>query len=522
MRSRGRILEFALGGVAAFQAALVGWTNYPGGMSSDTFGILIEARANEYRDTHPPLLTFIWRQLDQVWPGQAPVFILDLFLFYGGLFLLFYAFRNRLGWLSVLGLFTVGLWPAVIGIIGVVWLDIFMASLFMASIGLFFASKELPKGQNIARVLSWIFLIFGLVTRLNSAAAVVPIAVVYLLPLTKPSLGTFFARALAAVAIVMFAFLLNMQLTQLIVKEPRTHFWTWLPLFDIAGISKNANSYEFSRALFPSNSLADVETLYSPRYCTYLLTGQSATGQSAKPFDMEFANAQEGRKELVRNWGRAIAEHPYAYLVHRVSVYGHLKTKMDVGLWGAVHDGISYDGLPLEYLGIPSRPRYHNELYERLASLDEETSLFEPRWYLMLAAFSGAAAVFLLANRSWNTLLLSVAALAGSSLSHSIGLFFTALSADFRYSHWSIVTGLAAFFLIASWAIQGAVARWRKDLPDRPTVLTVGSLAIVGVVSAFAWRAYSVSSYSTFESEKGAAADKAVGLGRPLTGRIER
>lgn len=456
-----RAIAYALGAVAALEIMLIILVGYPGAMSSDTFGILLEARANEYRDTHPPLLTFVWRQLDKVWAGQAPVFILDLSLFYGGLFLLFFAYRQKLGWLSVGGLLAAGMWPPVVGIIGTVWLDVFMASLYMFSIGVFCASREWGSWRTTGRCIAWFFLILGLATRLNSAPAAIPIAIMFLMPTDKaPALTRAIPRILTGAAIVLVALFANTAITDRVVNESRSYFWTYLLVFDIAGVSNFVNSNLFPQPTFSANTLEDIKTLYSPRYHGYLAAGQSATGATAKAFNYGALQGAAARQELIVGWAQAIKDHPSEYFLHRSLVYRHLTTKLDAPLWAPVYDAVSPEGLPLEFMGIRFRPNLHNKFYRALSWLSEKTGLFEPRWYIALAAFSAMLA-FILNLRLWEPMLLSACALAGSCLFHTVGLFFTAVSADFRYSHWSIISSLLSFLLVGGYAGAQYVAHRR-------------------------------------------------------------
>src|ERR1700751_233056 len=62
--------------------------NHPGFMSYDSVQQLLEARAGEYSDLHPPLMALMWHFADRIIPGPFGMMLLQTALIWCGTFLI--------------------------------------------------------------------------------------------------------------------------------------------------------------------------------------------------------------------------------------------------------------------------------------------------------------------------------------------------------------------------------------------------------------------------------------------------
>src|SRR5579859_308354 len=92
--------------MAAFGVAWTCLALFPGFINGDAQWQLDQARIGVYNNEHPPIMAFVWRQLDFVLPGAGGLFVFHAVLFWFG-FALFidalFADRKRAWFACLLG-----------------------------------------------------------------------------------------------------------------------------------------------------------------------------------------------------------------------------------------------------------------------------------------------------------------------------------------------------------------------------------------------------------------------------------
>lgn len=437
-------------------ASLVFIEFYPGAMSPDSLSILRQARSGVLQDGHPPLLALVWALVDRVVPGPAPMLLLNLVLYYGGLFLIFRAAARDARRSAIACCAMVGLFPPLLGIIGAIWIDVTFAGLLLSALGVLMTAQMRPPGP--ARIVLFVCamsLLGGAIAiRHNGAAAVWPLAILLFLVLLRPlpehrgrpaALVLPFALATAFVGLsFVSAQWLSAQITD--VKQ---HLWRVAAIYDIAGVSHLERRFLFASHLFEDASLDDIDKLYSPRSAAPLLLGRQvhplppAVEQvEARPFDpARFDSMRNGL--LFGNWREVVLAHPGSFLSHRLGVFESLTTRTAWGLWAPVFGAI-YDN----DLGVPSRAEPSGRFFESLRVLAFDGYLFVPACYLVVSTLA-IVPVLSFGLRRQSIRLLSASALYASGIAHMAGLFFFAASPDFRYSHWMIAATVVATAIVA-------------------------------------------------------------------------
>jgi hypothetical protein len=140
---------------------------FPGYMSSDSVGQLMEGRAWKFESGHPPLMAAEWAVLDKIVSGPVLMLVLQGVLFLGGTY---YVLRSVLApepaaWLAILVL----LFPPVLTTMVVIWKDSQMAAYLIAGVA------ALLQPRLGIRLLGLGLLLIACGMRYNAAAAVVPI-----------------------------------------------------------------------------------------------------------------------------------------------------------------------------------------------------------------------------------------------------------------------------------------------------------------------------------------------------------
>ncbi|MFN3721012.1 MAG: hypothetical protein ACK4UW_19120 [Rhizobium rhizophilum] len=427
---------------------------HPGAMSFDTFAQLSQARSGIFSDGWPPLFSLLWGHLDGVLPGPAPVLALQLTLYFGSAAVIIASISSRMPVTAGAAYLTFALWPPIHGIIGAIWIDILMASVFLGSCAMIVIAKGCEGARrNAAISVSIVLLVVGIGFRHNAAAAAGPIAVLIALVATRRTKLTLNALAFGlggGMVIVILGFAATSHISSYLVNN-KSHFWTGLVQYDLAGIAVREPNTAFSRQIFEPQTLDDVVTLYTPRSSIPLKLGyqvheleQGKTAAQATPLSDRFTSGTtRDRTELRDAFLAAVISEPTAYLAHRTAVFSSL-----IGLepwnqlWGAVYTRIDSNNE-----NVPPRPELENSLFSTLRNL-MDSYIFRPFTYLIASVLGLAASGVAYYNSRSDKILIS-SALYLSGLLHMLGLFFVAQSADFRYSHWLITTTMLATVILA-------------------------------------------------------------------------
>lgn len=427
---------------------------YPGAMSQDTFAQLSQARTGEYIDAWPPTFAAGWGFLDQVFPGPAPILAFQLILYFGSSALILGLLAKESPVAGGIAFLAFALWPSLHGIIGVVWIDIVMAAIFLAACAMAVLAIYCAGTKRYALLaLSAVLLFLGIGLRHNAAAAAGPIAMLIVYSAARPrvigmpALATLLFSGLAIVVVCfVLASVLSSSLTQ-----TKAHFWTGLLQYDLAGIAVRQPPDAFNSEIFEPQTLDDLTTLYTPRSVVPLRLGYQVHEQEigrdplyATPLSDRFtAGNPEDRLQLVSAFLQAVRDNPMAYLSHRAAVFRSLTGLPPwQGLWGPVYTRID----PNEF-GVEPRPELVNRAFRILRDLSS-SALFWPATYMAVSIF-GLGLSGTLAYRKNSDGLFIASLLYLSGLLHMMGLFFVAQSADFRYSHWLITTAVLASVITA-------------------------------------------------------------------------
>lgn len=436
--------------ILALLALVLAWSTYlfvsfsPGAMSTDSFYIMQQARDGVFKDDHPPLMAMTWWLLAKLSSGQEVLLALNLFLFWGGAFLVFAALSVRSGWLALVGFVLFAIQPAILGILGVIWIDIFMAALLIVTVGaLALAAVSEGWSRSGFSLMALVFGFLAIGARHNSAAAVSPlfaVALLLLLPSARFSVTRVSCASIIAVPLAILALFLWGQISKHVTERPNNMI-SLLAMYDIAGTAIHTGVAIPELSSLQPVSYDDLALLYTPRSVIPLQVGKQVHSANPQPtrgvtIPMRDSFSSEGKEQLMRNWTSAIVGHPVAYLRHRANVFASL-----IGLppwtelWAPLYSAV----LPNDMGVKPISEAEESKIQRYFRSLSQSSYVFHPFIYLTISIL--AFPVFIaFAIRKGDQVLMLGSALLLSGLAHMVGLFFIAGSGDFRYSHWLVVS----------------------------------------------------------------------------------
>lgn len=439
-----------------------GWALYlvmlfPGFMSVDTVHQLLEARTGQIGDWHSPVMTWLFGLLDQLYPGPAGMFIVQISLLWGGLALFWYTALAPLAPRLGAGLlFLLMFYPAVLGINGAIWKDILMAGALMMLCGAVAGvyTGRLPRGMMVALVL--VAALLALLARVNAIFCLTPLMALLVSCIIRPRRFAGLAGATCAGAVVSLALALGAMSLGGQIASRSLHPILSVALFDVTGTIAHLPQGERQNRLYSAlptqltegHTVQDLAQSYSPRdWQAVFYEDQPALNspghfQTTHVAGFSALNATE-RDAILTSWRQAITAEPGAYLAHRLAAFDWVLA-FRKPLWQPVmFDPANYTD---EMQKIVPPFSSQTALQAGLTALFSKIAYYPPyKPWLCLSAALALLAVLLLrpAGRGLEiALLLAVPA-------HLFGLFLLAPTPDFRYSH--------VIFLFAGLAISRTI-----------------------------------------------------------------
>lgn len=452
----GGILALALAALAA--AALTASAYWPGLMSWDPVRQYGEAISGDIDDWHPPAMQWLWRQLLHVRPGPAPMLLLQLTLYWGGLVLLAGTMWRRGRRAVAWALLACGLQPIALALTGAILKDCLVAGLLLVATAL--AAVRGDKGGAAPRLLAGALLFFAATLRFNSFTACVPLLVA-LLPracwLTWP-------RLLASTIIATVALMAAMPVANHMIGAKRSGVELSLIIFDLGGITEHSGVNVFPPQLATHDPVRVNHACYRPnKWDSY-----SDWVDPECPLGFSAWTAAVGPAGIspYRLWARAIAAHPIAYGEHRLTHFA-INTRL-LPLPDAVERPVPLAGAPNDW-GFHLTPNPLSRAIDLLAVASAHMPLGWPIVSIALALGAVIAGWRLPSARL-------IVPLALSSLFYGCGYLIFSVAAELRYHLWTIVAALLATVLIV--AERHGVPRRRLAWAYLPTLLvTLGAIA---------------------------------------------
>lgn len=390
-----------------------------------------EALSGDIDDWHPPMMQWMWQRLIALHPGPAPMLLLQLALYWGGLSILADAFRpQRRGLASAL--LACGLLPLGLALTGMILKDCLMTGALLVATGLLAWRDE--RGQRLALLFAGPMLILAATLRFNAFTACLPLLIA-LLPRacwrTWPRLGL---SSLLGTAILMAA----MPVANRLIGAKSSGVELSLVLFDLGGITEHSGVSVFPEEMEVRDPVIVNHRCYTPnKWDSYSdwVEPECPLGFTAWQDNIDPA---EIRPYSV--WVRAILAHPAAYAAHRLHHFA-----VNVRLL-PLPDAIER---PVPSHDAPNPWGFHTTPNRRMAALDTfamATAHSPLGWPIV---WIGLALGALIASRGLPHARL-VVPVALSSVLYGCGYLVFSVAAELRYHLWTELAALIAVVLVVA------------------------------------------------------------------------
>jgi hypothetical protein len=292
---------------------------WPGTINLDGKDMLQQGVTSTYTDWHSPLLSWLWGRLNVLIAGPGGLFVMIVVGFVAGHAVIASCFLREgmpgRAWLCMLTLF----FPLTAYALLEVGKDSFLAAALILLIGVVLLYSQRPRHSTLFLLFLIGILLLAADARKNAFVALLPLLVYAVSgnqPWRRPTLRSM-AIAVAALLLVQAGTWL---IDKKLLRAADTHELVSLEIFDLAGESYFAG-VDVSHGLLGEDFMTQVQACYNDRqWDEFMWRACHTTGQNA----MARLSAPDGdvyARELLTAWFGGIAEHPLAYLDHRMAYW---------------------------------------------------------------------------------------------------------------------------------------------------------------------------------------------------------
>lgn len=436
---------------------ILGW---PGVALYDTLRQYGQMRSGGLDDWHPPVMARLWSVVDALgWHGAAPLFVLQVALFFAGLGLFAAALpRIRAGVRAVAALAL---------LIPVDWLtavvkDAQMVAALTAATGIVawfrLQERRVPVAAGIG---VGVLLSYALLVRANAVFGVVPLVCVWAGwgGLRRP-----IARAALLLAGVIAVLGVSPFVNHRLLGARASHVERALPLYDLAGIAHFGGIATLPRLPEARWRAAEAMRCYDP-YLWDAYGDATRCGFVASAVGLD----SDRGAPVIGEWARAVTAHPIAYARHRL---GHFNATMRwLVPFGQPNAAAPPDSQPND-LGLGRR---RDPVLDGVATLVRAVAATPFGWpAVWLVGSLGLWATAAATPRS--PLRDTALALTTSAASMLLSFAVVSIASDLRYHLWAMVATT-----LGGVALAGAdgVPRSRVQV----TLVVTGVVVAAGVVA---------------------------------------
>lgn len=287
---------------------------WPGIVSPDAAGQYAAAQAGVYTDHHPPVMSFVWRYLDQLYAGSGLILLMHLIMLYTAAAILVVIFKDSKfkWWYAILPLI-----PNIFSYTPLIVKDVGFAYSYLlaAAILAWLMVNKTEKNKYVLLLLVISLLFYGTAVKYQAR---------FLLIFLTLGVGYCFqyqANKRAIITGVVLCLLLLQAMFSfnklLVPNTQESHSWQLVKLYDLAAISIALDHAEFPEFVKqnPNYSFSKIKQQFSSREVDPLVFVPNAV--------LKGGNTAQQRTELLSYWRKTVLSNPGLYLQHRLRLWTH-------------------------------------------------------------------------------------------------------------------------------------------------------------------------------------------------------
>src|SRR3954454_15998048 len=316
----------ALAALIAAGYGLTLWIFYPGIMTFDAKFVYGYIAKGTLGDWQSPVMTVLWGAIDPIAPGPGSMFLLIATSYWLGFGLLAFAVARRSRRFALL-LPLLALLPPAFVFVGIIWRDVLFATTWLLAATTAFAAVERRMKVRVAAQAAALALCaLGVLLRPNALIAA-PILAAYIVWPSRMS-----PKRTAVIFIpAMLAFFVLVQLVYYgALSATRQHPLQTIMVFDLGGISHFTKQNQFPVAWSESESAMVLNDCYQPTEWDIYWRLEPCDFVMRK---LEKEHGLFGTTAIPDAWISAIADHPVAYLRHRIAFTWNFLFGQNATMW---------------------------------------------------------------------------------------------------------------------------------------------------------------------------------------------
>lgn len=281
---------------------------WPGMMSDDSVTIYSQVLSNQYSDHHPPMMAFVWRYLNMIYPGPLLMYLVNMLMLWATIGILAFGLFTT-PFMRYL-YFTLPWTPWILIHSGWIWKDI----IFTFGYGLLAAvlARHTVKGTRLTPwgVGAFITLLIYATAVKYQAQFIAPFILTWLayLQLNRKGIAVLMGLVTSLVLAYSIKGINNLLVTHR--GSGSSHAWQYVKIYDLAGMSIVTHKVLVPSFLWKRSDVTpdDIQRHYHLYWEPLIVEPDSP---------LRATQSDSEREELLACWKKEVLHHPLAYLQHR-------------------------------------------------------------------------------------------------------------------------------------------------------------------------------------------------------------
>ena len=309
----------------------------PGLMPPDAQDQLRQAQTGHFVDWHPPVMAWIWSQINTIIPGPEGFFLLLIILYWAGFFLLLrYVSHTTVFRYCIMIILPFS--PFLFNFAGTIWKDVFVFGCYLVALGILLNRTFRKPLSLLPTAVVVLLLLLGALARYNVILAAVPLIVLLIWP--QPSearpLASLIYRLAICTPVVLSVWAVSATLSDYAVfHAKKAEIENSLFIWDIVGISHSIGDNLLPGRWSRSEANQIINACYSSATVNTLTVGKCKF-----VYRRLKQNGKWRITLLLPMWIKIVADHPYLYAMMRIRFFRTLFWPNNIFVFDA-DDGLS-------------------------------------------------------------------------------------------------------------------------------------------------------------------------------------
>ncbi len=288
---------------------------WPGVMSLDASGQYVAAKNGTYSDHHPPLMSFLWRYLDYIYSGPAPMFMFHLIMLYATAAIFLYIFRRSTfkWWYAIYAVL-----PNIVAYTALIVKDTGFTFCYLLAAALItlLSVNNVQRYRSLVLAIVCALLFYGTAVKFQAKF----LLIFFTIGVSYCAFNYQLHRKAIIGGVVLFVAIMWGITTvdaKLVPTAKQAHSWQFVKVYDLSAISIALNEPLYPEFILrqPNFSFEAVKQKFITREIDPLVFVSNAT--------IRKGDTAEQRQQLWDYWFKTVKQHPWLYIYSRIKLFSY-------------------------------------------------------------------------------------------------------------------------------------------------------------------------------------------------------